>query len=113
MTAITERTAKTLADITSEDGIFSIVAMEQHNVLARCLLRPASRAPSTSYEDRKRPSPPGAPPYASGILFDPDTAFRPPTEAAALAPTCGLLVASEPAERGVFDGNPERTVIRR
>jgi tagatose-1,6-bisphosphate aldolase len=45
-------------------------------------------------------------PYASGILFDPTFGVPAVTDAGALADTCGLLVAAEPAERGTFNGEP-------
>jgi tagatose-1,6-bisphosphate aldolase len=45
-------------------------------------------------------------PLASGILFDPTYGVPAVTGNDALAPSCGLLVASEPAERGKFGVEP-------
>ena len=45
-------------------------------------------------------------PMASGILFDPTYGVPAITGTGALAPSCGLLVASEPAVRGSFNGEP-------
>ena len=45
-------------------------------------------------------------PLASGILFDPTYGVPAVTGTGALADTCGLLVASEPAERGKLGVEP-------
>ena len=45
-------------------------------------------------------------PLASGILFDPTYGVPAITGTGALAETCGLLVASEPAERGKLGAEP-------
>jgi tagatose 1,6-diphosphate aldolase/sulfofructosephosphate aldolase len=45
-------------------------------------------------------------PLASGILFDPTYGVPAVTGTGALAESCGLLVASEPAERGKFGVEP-------
>jgi tagatose-1,6-bisphosphate aldolase len=106
MTAITERTAKTLADIASEDGVFSIIAMDQRNTLRRMFVAAGLEGTVDQLRDSKVAVARALTPYASGILFDPTYGVPAAREAAALAPTCGLLVASEPAERGVFNGEP-------
>ena len=106
MTTTTERTAKTLADIASEDGIFSIIAMDQRNTLRRMFVAAGLEGTVDQLRDSKVAVARALTPYASGILFDPTYGVPAATEAAALASTCGLLVASEPAERGVFNGEP-------
>ena len=106
MTTTTERTAKTLADIASDDGIFSIIAMDQRNTLRRMFVAAGLEGTVDQLRDSKVAVARALTPYASGILFDPTDGVPAATEAAALASTCGLLVAAEPAERGVFNGDP-------
>jgi len=45
-------------------------------------------------------------PAASGLLSDPTFGVPAITEAKALAPGCGLLIAAEPAERRTYQGEP-------
>jgi tagatose-1,6-bisphosphate aldolase len=106
MTTTTEHTVKTLADIASEDGIFSIIAMDQRNTLRRMFVAAGLEGTDDQLRDSKVAVARALTPDASGILFDPTYGVPAATEAGALASTCGLLVAAEPAERGVFNGEP-------
>jgi tagatose 1,6-diphosphate aldolase/sulfofructosephosphate aldolase len=106
MTTTTERTAKTLADIASEDGIFSIIAMDQRNTLRRMFVAAGLEGTVDQLRDSKVAVARALTPYDSGILFDPTYGVPAATDAAALESTSGLLVAAEPAERGVFNGEP-------
>jgi tagatose-1,6-bisphosphate aldolase len=45
-------------------------------------------------------------PVASGMLLDPTFGVPAVTNAGALAPTCGLLIAAEPSVRDTFNGEP-------
>ena len=71
MTTTTERTAKTLADIASEDGIFSIIAMDQRNTLRRMFVAAGLEGTVGQLRDSKVAVARALTPYASGILFDP------------------------------------------
>jgi tagatose-1,6-bisphosphate aldolase len=105
MTATTQ-SVKTLADIASPDGIFSIIAMDQRNTLRRMFMAAGLEGTDEELRDSKVAVARALTPDASGILFDPTYGVPAATEAGALASTCGLLVAAEPAERGSFNGEP-------
>ena len=107
MIATTQRSAvKTLADIANPDGVFSIIAMDQRNTLRRMFTAVGLEGTDEELRDSKVAVARALTPYASGILFDPTYGVPAATEAGALASTCGLLVAAEPAERGTFNGEP-------
>lgn len=107
MTTTIHRSAvKTLADIANPDGVFSIIAMDQRNTLRRMFTAVGLEGTDEELRDSKVAVARALTPYASGILFDPTYGVPATTEAGALASTCGLLVAAEPAERGTFNGEP-------
>ena len=97
---------KTLDDIAGEDGIFSIIAMDQRNTLRRMFSAVGIEATDADLRASKVDVARALTPLASGILFDPTYGVPAVTEAGALDPACGLLVASEPAVRGTFNGEP-------
>ena len=97
---------KTLDDIAGEDGIFSIIAMDQRNTLRRMFTAVGIDATDADLRTSKVDVARALTPLASGILFDPTYGVPAVTEAGALDPSCGLLVASEPAVRGSFNGEP-------
>ena len=105
MTATT-KPVKTLDDIAGDDGVFSIIAMDQRNTLRRMFtavgLEASDQDLRTAKADVARVLTPGA----SGILFDPTYGVPAIMEAGALAPNCGLLIAAEPSERHTFNGEP-------
>jgi tagatose-1,6-bisphosphate aldolase len=106
MTAITQPAVKTLVDISSPEGIFSIIAMDQRNTLRRMFTAVGLEGTDDQLRESKVAVARALTPHASGILFDPTYGVPAATEAGALASTCGLLVAAEPAERGTFNGEP-------
>lgn len=104
---MTEPRPITLDAISDADGVFAIVAMDQRNTLRRMF---ASVGKPDVTEDEmltiKADVAAALTPLASGILLDPTYGVPAVTRAAALADTCGLLVAAEPAERGNWNGEP-------
>ena len=104
---ITEtKNRKTLGDIASTDGVFAIIAMDQRNTLRRMFqavgIDPSEDDLRTAKADVAR----ALTPAASGMLLDPTYGVPSVTEAHALAPGCGLLVAAEPSSRDSYNGEP-------
>jgi tagatose 1,6-diphosphate aldolase/sulfofructosephosphate aldolase len=97
---------RTLDDIAGKDGIFAIIAMDQRNTLRRMFTAVGITATDADLRQSKADVARVLSPAASGILFDPTYGVPAVMETGALHPDCGLLVASEPPERGVFDGEP-------
>ena len=97
---------RTLADISGEDGIFAIIAMDQRNTLRRMFTAVGIEATDEDLRQSKADVARALSPTASGILFDPTYGVPAVVESGALHESCGLLVASEPAERGVYNGEP-------
>ena len=102
----TPSTTRSLADIAAPDGIFSIIAMDQRNTLRRMFSAVGIDASDDDLVAAKADVARALTPFASGILFDPTYGVPAVTGTGALAQTCGLLVASEPAERGKFGAEP-------
>lgn len=104
---MTEPRPTTLDAIADADGVFAIVAMDQRNTLRR--MYAAVGRPDVTDEELfavKADVAAALTPLASGILLDPTYGVPAVTRAGALADTCGLLVAAEPAERGDWNGEP-------
>jgi tagatose-1,6-bisphosphate aldolase len=99
-------TERTLADIATPDGVFSIIAMDQRNTLRRMFSAVGIDATDDDLIEAKSDVARALTPLASGILFDPTYGVPAVTGTGALADTCGLLVASEPAERGKLGAEP-------
>jgi sulfofructosephosphate aldolase len=104
-TQSTTQPVRTLADIAS-DGVFSIIAMDQRNTLRRMFSAVGIEATDEDLVTAKTDVARVLTPLASGILFDPTYGVPAVTGTGALAESCGLLVASEPAERGKFGVEP-------
>ena len=104
-TQFTTQPVRTLADIVS-NGVFSIIAMDQRNTLRRMFSAVGIEATDADLVTAKTDVARVLTPLASGILFDPTYGVPAVTGTGALAETCGLLVASEPAERGKFGVEP-------
>ena len=102
----TPSTTRSLADIATPDGIFSIIAMDQRNTLRRMFGAVGIDATDDDLVAAKADVARALTPLASGILFDPTYGVPAITGTGALAETCGLLVASEPAERGRLGVEP-------
>ena len=79
--------------------------MDQRNTLRRMFAAVGVEATDEDMrvEGRRRP---GADPGRLRLLFDPTYGVPAITEAKALAPECGLLVAAEPSERRSYPGEP-------
>ena len=104
-TQSTTQPVHTLADIAS-NGVFSIIAMDQRNTLRRMFSAVGIEATDADLVTAKTDVARVLTPLASGILFDPTYGVPAVTGTGALAESCGLLVASEPAERGKFGVEP-------
>ncbi|HEX4252651.1 MAG TPA: hypothetical protein VH008_32615 [Pseudonocardia sp.] len=106
MSPTTAHPVRTLDDIAGEDGIFAIIAMDQRNTLRRMFAAVGVEATDEDLRVSKADVARVLSPAASGILFDPTYGVPAVRETGALHRDCGLLVASEPSERGVFNGEP-------
>jgi tagatose-1,6-bisphosphate aldolase len=106
MNTTTAHRQRTLDDIAGEDGIFSIIAMDQRNTLRRMFAAVGIEATDEDLRTSKADVARALTPMASGILFDPTYGVPAVTATGALHPSCGLLVASEPSVRGTFNGEP-------
>lgn len=103
----TSATLRTLNSIALDDGIFAIIAMDQRNTLRRMFQAVGREGTDAELLESKRDVARALSPHASGILFDPTFGVPAITGNDALAESCGLLVASEPAVRGTFNGEPQ------
>jgi tagatose-1,6-bisphosphate aldolase len=99
-------TTRTLSDIATSGGVFAIIAMDQRNTLRRMFSAVGIDATDDDMVTAKTDVARALTPFASGILFDPTYGVPAVTGTGALADTCGLLVASEPAERGKLGVEP-------
>jgi sulfofructosephosphate aldolase len=99
-------TTRTLSDIATPGGVFAIIAMDQRNTLRRMFSAVGIDATDDDMVTAKTDVARALTPFASGILFDPTYGVPAVTGTGALADTCGLLVASEPAERGKLGVEP-------
>lgn len=106
MSATTAQPVKTLDDISGEDDVFAIIAMDQRNTLRRMFAAIGIEATDEDLRRSKVDVARALSPAASGILFDPTYGVPAVREAGALHSSCGLLVASEPSQRAVFNGEP-------
>jgi tagatose-1,6-bisphosphate aldolase len=97
---------KTLADIASADGVFAIIAMDQRNTLRRMFKAVDIEASEEDLRTAKADVARALTPAASAMLLDPTFGVPAVTEAQALAPGCGLLVAAEPSSRDSYNGEP-------
>jgi sulfofructosephosphate aldolase len=96
----------TLDDIASGDQVFSIIAMDQRNTLRRMFAAAGHDASDDDLRTAKADVARVLTPAASGLLSDPTYGVPAITQARALAPGCGLLVAAEPAERRTYQDEP-------
>jgi len=97
---------RSLDDIAAEGGTFAIVAMDQRNTLRRMFTAVGREGTDRQLRDAKADVARVLTPLASGLLSDPTYGVPAITEAGALAATCGLLVAAEPAERRKYHDEP-------
>ena len=97
---------RTLDDIATDGHVFSIIAMDQRNTLRRMFTAVGLDASDDDLRTAKADVARVLTPAASGLLSDPTYGVPAITEAKALAPDCGLLVAAEPAQRRSYHGEP-------
>jgi tagatose-1,6-bisphosphate aldolase len=105
MNPTTAQPVRTLDDI-AEDGLFGIIAMDQRNTLRRMFAAVGIEASDEDLLRSKADVARALSPIATGILFDPTYGVPAVTGSGALDESCGLLVASEPSERGSWGGEP-------
>lgn len=102
----TSSQTRSLDDIATEGGTFAIVAMDQRNTLRRMFTAVGREGTDQELRDAKADVARALTPLASGLLSDPTYGVPAITRADALADSCGLLVAAEPAERRAYQGEP-------
>ncbi|HYQ64692.1 hypothetical protein [Actinophytocola sp.] len=103
---MTTATTASLDAIAGEDGVFSIIAMDQRNTLRRMFTAAGREATPEAMRAAKVDVARALTPTASGILLDPTIGVPSVLDAGALATDCGLLIAAEPESRGNFNGEP-------
>ncbi len=106
MTDATKARTGTLDDIANDNHVFSIIAMDQRNTLRRMFTAVGWDASDDDLRTAKADVARVLTPAASGLLSDPTYGVPAITQAKALAPSCGLLVAAEPSERRSWEGEP-------
>jgi len=106
MTNATKVRTGTLDDIATDAHVFSIIAMDQRNTLRRMFTAVGVEASDDDLRIAKADVARVLTPSASGLLSDPTYGVPAITQAGALHPGCGLLVAAEPSERRSYQGEP-------
>jgi tagatose 1,6-diphosphate aldolase/sulfofructosephosphate aldolase len=106
MTHATKARTGTLDDIATDSHVFSIIAMDQRNTLRRMFTAVGLDASDDHLRTAKADVARVLTPAATGLLSDPTYGVPAITEANALAPNCGLLIAAEPSERRSYQGEP-------
>jgi tagatose-1,6-bisphosphate aldolase len=96
----------TLDDIATDGHLFSIIAMDQRNTLRRMFTAVGVDASDADLRTAKADVARVLTPAATGLLSDPTYGVPAITQARALAPNCGLLIAAEPSERRSHQGEP-------
>jgi tagatose-1,6-bisphosphate aldolase len=96
----------TLDDIATDGHLFSIIAMDQRNTLRRMFTAVGLDASDDDLRTAKADVARVLTPAATGLLSDPTYGVPAITQAKALAPNCGLLIAAEPSERRSYQGEP-------
>src|ERR1700719_4807212 len=106
MTHATKARTGTLDDIATDSHVFSIIAMDQRNTLRRMFTAVGLDASDDDIRTAKADVARVLTPAATGLLSDPTYGVPAITQAQALAPNCGLLIAAEPSERRAYQGEP-------
>jgi tagatose 1,6-diphosphate aldolase/sulfofructosephosphate aldolase len=102
----TRSRTRSLDDIAAPGGTFAIIAMDQRNTLRRMFTAVGREGTDQELRAAKADVARALTPLASGLLSDPTYGVPAITEARALADSCGLLVAAEPAERRTYHAEP-------
>jgi tagatose-1,6-bisphosphate aldolase len=92
--------------LADSSGVFSIVAMDQRNTLRRMFAAAGHAAEPADIRQAKVDVAAALTPLASAILLDPTFGVPAVREAQALSAGCGLLIATEPEDRGNYHGEP-------
>jgi tagatose-1,6-bisphosphate aldolase len=95
-----------LDDIATGTGTVAIIAMDQRNTLRRMFTAVGRAGTDAELREAKADVARALTPLASGLLSDPTYGVPAIAAAGALADSCGLLVAAEPAERRTYEGEP-------
>jgi tagatose-1,6-bisphosphate aldolase len=95
-----------LASVAREDGTMAIVAMDQRNTLRRMLTAVNRSTEDQEMREFKVDVVEALSPYASAFLLDPEYGLPAVKEAGVLAPSCSVLIAAEPPDRDVWNGEP-------
>jgi tagatose-1,6-bisphosphate aldolase len=95
-----------LTSVARPDGTLAIVAMDQRNTLRRMLTAVGRPTAPDELREFKVDVIQALSPSASGVLLDPEFGVPAVRAAGVLAPGCATLVAVEPAERDVWQGEP-------
>ncbi|MCL2780723.1 MAG: hypothetical protein FWD74_04415 [Actinomycetia bacterium] len=98
--------ATSLDRIATENGTFAIIAMDQRNTLRRMFTAVGREGTDEELRQAKVDVARELTGLASGLLSDPTYGVPAIAAAGALAPSCGLLVAAEPATRDSYQGEP-------
>src|SRR6202046_4620227 len=106
MTNATKARTGTLDDIATDSHVFSIIDMDQRNNLRRMFTAVGLDASDDDLRSAKADVARVLTPAATGLLSDPTYGVPAITQARALAPNCGLLIAAEPSERRSHQGEP-------
>lgn len=99
-----------LASIANENGVFSVVAMDQRNTLKKMFKAIGIESTLEDMQEAKIEVARHLTPHASAILLDIEVGVGAVLGAKTLAPTCGLLIAAENPDRGDFHGEPRPTL---
>jgi tagatose 1,6-diphosphate aldolase/sulfofructosephosphate aldolase len=97
---------RSLDTLAAEAGTFAIIAMDQRNTLRRMFTAVGRDGTDQELRDAKADVARALTPLASGLLSDPTYGVPAITDTGALAETCGLLVAAEPAQRRTYQSEP-------
>jgi tagatose-1,6-bisphosphate aldolase len=95
-----------LASIAREDGTFAVVAMDQRNTLRRMLAAVDRSGDPAELRAFKVDVVEALSPGASAFLLDPEFGVPAVHEAGVMAPGCSTLIAVEPADRDIWNGEP-------
>ena len=106
MSTTTTKPVKTLDDIAGEDGIFSIIAMDQRNTLRRMFTAVGIEASDEDLRTSKADVARALTPMASGILFDPTYGVPAVTRQRRIAPELRAAGRLRAVGAGHFNGEP-------
>lgn len=96
----------TLASIADDNGLFSIVAMDQRNTLKKMYTELGLTADEAEMRQLKADVVAALSPHASGFLLDPTIGIPAIEKSDTLSGDCGLLVAADPEKRETYKGEP-------